>query len=51
MVERKKGGLFLWTSPGLMNNVEVPGKNLGLGKGCHSEELSENVQQNEDAKS
>ena len=25
----------------------MPGRNLGLGKGGHSEELSENVQQNE----
>lgn len=29
-----------------MDNVEVAGKNLGLGKGDHSEELNENVQKN-----
>lgn len=34
----------LLASPGLMNHVEVVEKNLGLGKGNHSEELNENVQ-------
>lgn len=44
---RQKGskkGFFHWTA-GLMDNVEVPGRKLGLGKGVHTEELSENIEQ------
>lgn len=43
--------LFNWTFPGLIDNAEVAGKNVGLGKEGHREELSENVQKNEDGKS
>lgn len=39
MAERKYRSLFNWASPDLNDNVEVPRKNLGLGKGSHSEEL------------